>query len=255
MRALYAGEVTMVDRWIGRLLEKLQDLGLDRTTAVVIASDHGFMHGEHRLVGKNDMYREVSRLVTMVRHPEGRGAGRRARALVQPIDLFPSVVEMVGLPPPPELDGISWCRALDEEWTGREIAFSGSAASLQRARLELTHVQAYDGRWSLLDHPDPRRRELYDVRSDTAQATNLASAEPDVVARLHGALVEFYRWRAASSDDLGMLTGEIAVRTPDRPAGDTHDWVRIQLARRHFLKLDLGLESEIQARLLEEGRY
>ena len=52
-RALYAGEVTMVDRWVGMLLRQVEDLGLLEDTAIVFTSDHGFYLGEHGLIGKS----------------------------------------------------------------------------------------------------------------------------------------------------------------------------------------------------------
>ena len=53
LRALYAGEVTLVDRWVGMLLQKIEDLGLLENTAVIFTSDHGTYLGEHNYVGKN----------------------------------------------------------------------------------------------------------------------------------------------------------------------------------------------------------
>ncbi len=52
-RALYAAEVTLVDRWVGRALEKIADLGLFRNTMVMVTTDHGFLHGEHGIMGKS----------------------------------------------------------------------------------------------------------------------------------------------------------------------------------------------------------
>jgi len=52
MRALYAGEVTMVDRWLGRFLDKARSLGLLDKSLVIVTSDHGHQLGEHGLLGK-----------------------------------------------------------------------------------------------------------------------------------------------------------------------------------------------------------
>ena len=53
MKALYAAEVTMTDRWLGVFLERLHDLRLERETVIVLVSDHGFFVGEHGLTGKS----------------------------------------------------------------------------------------------------------------------------------------------------------------------------------------------------------
>ena len=52
MKALYAAEVTMTDRWLGVFLDRLHDLRLERETAIVLVSDHGFFLGDHGLTGK-----------------------------------------------------------------------------------------------------------------------------------------------------------------------------------------------------------
>lgn len=240
MRALYAGEVTMVDRWLGRLLDKVADLGLDRTTAIVVASDHGFMLGEHGLTGKGDFYREVSRQVLLVRHPEGRGAGRRTAAIVQPVDLFPSIVEMVGLPLPDGVDGASWLRALDGEPAGRDVAFSGTSYSVGRGERTRAHVQAFDGRWALLDHPDRSSRELYDVVDDPRQERDVAAEHAAVVDRLHGALVAFYRGRGADPSIVRLLEEGAGALPPTEPPGDTHRAALGQYSPKQFVRVDLG---------------
>lgn len=79
MRALYAGEVTMVDAWIGRLLQKVRDLGCWDNTAVVFLSDHGHQLGEHGLTGKvpAGLYPELTDLPLLIKHPHGAAAGTR----------------------------------------------------------------------------------------------------------------------------------------------------------------------------------
>lgn len=110
-RALYRAEVTMVDHWFGVLLDKLEELGLADDTAVIFTSDHGFLLGEHGIIGKaimnevegggfvyeaTPMYAELRRIPLLVRLP-GVEQTRRIDALVQAPDLFPTILEMAGL--------------------------------------------------------------------------------------------------------------------------------------------------------------
>ncbi len=83
MRELYAGELTYIDAWIGRLLNLLDDLGLADSTVVYYLSDHGILLGEHGLMGKaNSMLgKEIHSVPYMIRHPEGKRAGRDERLL------------------------------------------------------------------------------------------------------------------------------------------------------------------------------
>jgi arylsulfatase A-like enzyme len=79
VRALYAGEVTLVDAWVGRLLRRIDELGLRESTAVIFTTDHGFCHGEHGLMGKSviregfsahvPMWEEIARIPLLVRVP------------------------------------------------------------------------------------------------------------------------------------------------------------------------------------------
>jgi len=104
-RALYAGEATMVDRWVGRLLDQIDTLGLRDDTAVIFTSDHGFLFGEHGVIGKSiitekgfeavHLYQEIARVPLLVRLPGG--AGQRVQALVQSHDLMPTILELCGV--------------------------------------------------------------------------------------------------------------------------------------------------------------
>ena len=130
----YRGEVTMVDFWIGRLLGKLDALGLKENTIVIFTSDHGFYFGEHDYFGKaewvNDqeaalvedsvvpdwlpdswlltvgwspLYKELTNVPLIVRAP-GLKPGRR-RAMTTAPDLAPTVLDLVGVGRPPSMQG------------------------------------------------------------------------------------------------------------------------------------------------------
>ncbi len=110
IRALYRAESSLVDHWIGVLLEKIEALGMEEDTAVIFVSDHGFLFGEHGHVGKSyiqerdgrmtyeslPMYDELRRIPLMIRLP-GQHSGQVKNALVQTPDLMPTILEMAGL--------------------------------------------------------------------------------------------------------------------------------------------------------------
>ena len=81
MRALYAAEVTMTDRWLGVFLDRLHELRLERETAIVLVADHGFLLGEYGFTGKisSELHPPLMRVPLVVVHPARRRAGRRER--------------------------------------------------------------------------------------------------------------------------------------------------------------------------------
>lgn len=106
-RALYAGEVTMVDRWIGHFLDKLEQLALLDNTMVIFTTDHGIMLGEHGVIMKpwssiadSNLYQEVAHVPMVIYHPGQAAPGRRVPHLVQLVDLFPTILDAFGLPVP-----------------------------------------------------------------------------------------------------------------------------------------------------------
>lgn len=103
IRALYAGKVTLVDTWFGRFLETLERQGRLADTLIVVTTDHGHLFGEHGMIGKpstrhgdSNLYEEVAHIPLLIYHPE-RSGGRRERALVQHIDLAPTILEAAGV--------------------------------------------------------------------------------------------------------------------------------------------------------------
>ena len=97
IRAQYAGEVTLVDRWVGWFLDRVRELGLWENTLIILLSDHGEPLGEHGIVRKVYPwpYEELSKIVLMIRHPEGIGKGKRIKAFVETVDVMPTILDLL----------------------------------------------------------------------------------------------------------------------------------------------------------------
>jgi arylsulfatase A-like enzyme len=221
-RACYAAECTMVDRWIGRLLERLESLGVAERTAVLFTTDHGFHFGEHRgLFGKmvrhetwvrgrpawarSPLYEDIAHIPLLV-HVPGRD-GRRVARLTSAIDIMPSVLELLGVPPPEglALHGRSFVPALEgDAGPGRELVvttmpLTNPGEDVRVVDSVLRRVTAFQPatlstrEWSLLYAARGEPVELYHLPSDPRQETNVAERHPGVVHDLHrayGALLE-----------------------------------------------------------------
>ncbi len=239
VRALYAGKVTLVDRWVGRLLEKIDQLGLGRNTMIVWTTDHGHLFGEHDLQGKptgelGNLYEETSRIPLIVSHPDGLGAGQRVSGLVQPPDLVPSILDFLDVPIPDSVQGKSfWPLVTGEERSIHEAAFSArfSDVSITRAGEAqglLPGEFLFDGsapsrtvdavtvttdRWAYICSPADRPSELYDLAVDPRQAQNVAAEHPEVADELRGKALEFLKQHGASAERLRPYT-EGGDKTP-----------------------------------------
>jgi arylsulfatase A-like enzyme len=102
VRAQYAGKITMVDKWLGKLLERLDRYNLWDRTCVIITSDHGHFLGDHGYIGKPNapIYDVMSHLPLMIWHPDGIHNGKRVEAITQTVDLYATTLEMLGIQPP-----------------------------------------------------------------------------------------------------------------------------------------------------------
>jgi arylsulfatase A-like enzyme len=226
-KAHYAGEVTMVDRHLGRFLERLSDSGRDRDTVVIITCDHGTNLGSHGVLHKSQpIYDQVGHLVMMVRMP-GVKPCRRA-GIVQPADTMPTILDLAGLEIPETCQGRSFAEMIKgEEDECRDVAVSGGAINPNAPQALLT-VQ--DKRWCLIDHTDPANRQLYDKQSDPEEEHNIIAEHPEQTERLHQAAVDFLKNHEAHESIIRWFeTGEKGdtstyQQIPPRPGGYHAYW-------------------------------
>lgn len=177
MQALYAAEVTMVDTWLGRFLEKAGDLGLEGNTLFVLLSDHGVMLGEHGVVGKKAFatYQELVNVPFLIRHPEGKGAGEESGYYASTHDVTPTVLGTLGIGTDEPLEGEDLTRILD----------GGEAAARPHFTLGYDdHVWARDERYVMISRNDGSNARLYDMQEDPEQNDNIASSNPGIVKRM-----------------------------------------------------------------------
>lgn len=126
LKANYAGLVTLVDTWFGKLLDTVDRLGLRENTLVILLSDHGtnFAENPERVTGKpaDSLYPGTMDIPLIVRHPEGKGAGTVCDELVYCLDVPATVVDASGVKPVGEIEGQSLLPLVEgvEGFEGRE---------------------------------------------------------------------------------------------------------------------------------------
>jgi arylsulfatase A-like enzyme len=184
MKALYAGELTMTDHWLGVFLERLDELGLAERTLVVVFSDHGVSLADRGFVGKSpsQMYAEMVDVPLLVRHPEGRGAGTTTDFLASLHDLAPTLLSAAGVPVPEAMEGIDLTPLLAGTPPATERKIQTAAYN--------DYVWASDGELSLVASGRGRNRRLFDREDDPGERRNLAAERPGDAERLWKQIVE-----------------------------------------------------------------
>jgi arylsulfatase A-like enzyme len=170
----YLAGISYMDACAGRVLAALRESGLAENTIVVVVGDHGYLMGEHGSWGhKHSNYETAVRAPLLVRAPGMKAPGAVTPALVEFVDLYASLAQLAGLPPPPRHEGLSFAPLLDSPgrpW--KQAAFS----EMQRGPRLGRSVRTADSRY--VEWTDKTgavvARELYDLRSGLVETENLA---------------------------------------------------------------------------------
>jgi len=184
IRALYFGEVTLVDRWAGHLLERIEKLGLWEDTIAMVLSDHGTQILDHGSFGKgpNRLHPYNTRLAWIARHP-GVSGGRRASGFVQSHDLVPTLMGLLEVPCG-EVDGEDmWPLVTGQADAVRDHVVIGWAGFCSGPATGRASVR--DDQWNYtvsLDDPE-KQEELFDLEADPGENDNVIADHSEVVAR------------------------------------------------------------------------
>ncbi len=193
----YHAAVSYMDAQLGRVLDELDRLALAEKTIVVLWGDHGWHLGDHGQWCKHTNYEEAARIPLVIRAPGVTKPGTRTKALVETVDIYPTLAELAGLPAstsPRKLDGRSFVATLRNPTAPTKPAvfhayprsrpddgpIIGRAVRTERYRLV---------EWKKPGAPaDTADLELYDYVADPAETENLASSQPEVVKKLRAIL-------------------------------------------------------------------
>jgi iduronate 2-sulfatase len=167
----YLASVSYADAQIGRVLDALASLGLADKTCVVIMGDHGYHLFDHHSFGKSTNFENATRVPLIVRWPGAQQAGSKVHAIVELVDLYPTLCDLAGLPIPEHTQGKSFKAVLaGQDRLGKQAAYSQFAKgghqgySVRTGRYRLTRWQR--GSQTIF--------ELYDHDSDPNETVNLA---------------------------------------------------------------------------------
>jgi arylsulfatase A-like enzyme/Flp pilus assembly protein TadD len=232
----YDAEIAFVDLQVSRLLAFLDERGLTSETVVLAVADHGEGLEDHAEIEHGYLLNEeVLRVPWIVAWPGALQAGHRVGAMVSLVDLFPTVLDLLGADPPEGIRGRSLAPALRGDvieslpsYAETDLPYTSFGWSPMRS---LTTEQ-----WKYVRTP---RRELFDRTTDRGELFNLASARPRELDEMDAQLAELEatfsvtessqailtteeRARLAS---LGYLTGDAPEPTDDRELRDMKEMI------------------------------
>jgi arylsulfatase A-like enzyme len=165
----YDATVSYVDQLIGNILEALKKEGLDKNTIVILVADHGYSLQEHTQWAKYNPYRDASHVPLMIRTP-GMKTGKVTNALVELVDIYPTLAELCGLTPPEDqLDGKSIVDILKHpKKTGKAYVFTKTANAFTIKTKDFAYTEFID-----LKNYKTITRMLYDHQKDPDENINV----------------------------------------------------------------------------------
>lgn len=176
----YAGAIACIDDWVGKILGALAKRKMDNNTAIIFCADHGEMMGDFGAFQKTNMYESSLRIPLVISSPDQSLRGTSS-ALVELIDLYPTILEMVGVDfLSQKLDGESLVSLLQ----GEKKDHKTHQVSL------LSHCRMIaDDRYKYIESTNDIH-ELYDLYEDPQELHNIAESEPVIVTELQKKLKE-----------------------------------------------------------------
>jgi len=192
--AAYYGCISFIDGETGRLLDALDQSGLRDRTIVVLLSDHGYHLGERGRWSKhNSLFEQVARAVLIIDAPGTKGRGQPSQRIVELIDLFPTLAEAAGLPPPSGVQGRSLMPLLENPWAAWDRTAYTETLMYPLYKPRPLGRSIRTERWWYTEWDEGRAGvELYDHLGDPLESTNLAG-DPEHAARYDGEMLALRR--------------------------------------------------------------
>lgn len=194
-RANFAAMITRLDRYIGKIFDKLRETGLDKNTLVIFTSDNGphsegganpaYFNSSGGLRGqKRDLYEGGIRVPMIAWWPGKIAAGTQSNLISAFWDVMPTLAELAGAKVPEDIDGISFLPTLlgnmdkqqKHEYLYWEFHEQGGKQAVRKGRWKAIRLQ-------VRKNPDAPL-ELYDMQTDPQEKNNIASQHPDIAGRM-----------------------------------------------------------------------
>ena len=194
LRHGYCAAVSYIDAQVGKVLDELDRLNLSKNTIVVLWGDHGWHLGDLGTWGKHTAFERALRSPLLVRTPGMKTSGQASDALIETVDIYPTLAELCGLTPPDGLGGESFAALLNNPkatgpteafgyhrpwtWSVRALGPHPWCKTIRTDRYRLSVWTAEKNGEKVV------QVELYDHQTDPEETNNLAKTHPELVDSL-----------------------------------------------------------------------
>ncbi len=175
----YYAAVSYIDAQIGKLLDELEDKGLDENTIVVLWGDHGWQLGDHRVWGKHTLFEKALRSPLIIKAPSIHEQDQKIEEIVSSIDIYPTLMELCGTEMPYKTQGKSMVGLLDaqkrdKDWEEKSYSYFNDGITVRVPRY----------RYTKYFRDEEPLIELYDHKKDPNENKNIAEDKPGIVEKL-----------------------------------------------------------------------
>lgn len=197
----YDASILFVDSQIGALYEDLEKRGRADDTWVIITADHGeefLEHGNERWGHGVTLYQEVLRVPLIFHHPSEAASGKRVSQQVRLIDIAPTILDLLRIPIPEEMDGVSLARdVVEAAQSERKDLLAFSQVGLNDAAPDKNLIAVTTPEHNYILDLVSGEEELYDLNLDPEETRNVATSNPAVARRFREEILRFRRIQMA----------------------------------------------------------
>jgi iduronate 2-sulfatase len=187
----YHACVSYMDAQLGRVLDALDETGFAKNTVIVLWGDHGWHLGDHGMWCKHTNYEQAARIPFIVVAPGKAKAGSKTSALMESVDVYPTLCELAGIPGGKSLDGVSLVPVLRDPAGRSKDSIIHVYPRGERLGRAIRTARYRMVEWKKPGAPaDTAEFELYDYVADPNETENRAASQPTVVAQLRAILAK-----------------------------------------------------------------
>lgn len=170
-KAIYYGMITMMDKYIGRILDKLTELGQENNTIIIFTTDHGHFIGQHGLMAKGPFeYEDMIKVPFIVKYAEMIKSGKQTEAMLSLVDISPTILDLLSFNIPNTMTGKSQKDVLMQK---RESVRDHIICEHHHEPTKINLRTYVDERYKLTVYYNETYGELFDLQEDPNEVNNL----------------------------------------------------------------------------------